>query len=105
MRGRVAVDLKSLGILGGQNLQLSIGFKRTGQVEEFSIDARDDCVGGQARADGVCHIDRPAVWWDGLLTAIGQSDSQTAHCLRVKFERIRATKPELTNERLRLWRC
>ena len=72
VRGRMAIHFERLGILGGQDLQLGVGLERPGQIPQIAVDARDDGVVRQARADGAGDIDRSGPWLDRLRTAVGQ---------------------------------
>jgi hypothetical protein len=44
MGGRVPINLQSLGILCGEDLELGVAVKRPGEIEKLSIDARDYSV-------------------------------------------------------------
>src|SRR5579884_4152718 len=79
MGSRVAVDLQGVGTFRGKNFQLRIGFERASEIEQFSIDASDDCIGGEARADRLGDVNGTRAFGHGLLAAIGQSDGEAAH--------------------------
>src|SRR5579862_2842944 len=79
MRGRMAIDFKSLRILRRKDLQRGIGFERTVQIPEIAVDLGDQGVIGQARADGARHVDRRRARGNTLDTSIRKGDLKITH--------------------------
>src|SRR5947209_609136 len=72
MRGRMAVNLKRLGILRSQDFESGGRFQWARQVIEFPIDTRYDGVVGQTITNRFCNVNRPAAGRNNLLAAIRQ---------------------------------
>ncbi len=57
VRSRVPVHLQCFRILRCENFELGVVFERPRQVEQLSIHARHNGIGGQAWADRLCDLD------------------------------------------------
>src|SRR5882724_11185385 len=79
MRGRMAIDFESLGILRRQDLQGGIGFERTVQIPQIAVDLGYQGVIGQARADGARHIDGRRARGNTLDTSVRKGDLKITH--------------------------
>src|ERR1700722_2887855 len=89
MRGGMTVDLQRLRILRSQDLELGVGFKRTGKIVELAIDARYHGIVGQPRTDGFGDIQGTGTGWDALLAAVGQSDRKALAHVNLRVSSFR----------------
>src|SRR6185312_484281 len=79
MRRRMPIDLERLRILRRQDLQRRIGFERTVQIPQITVDLGDQGVIGQARTDGARHVDGRRARGNALDTSVRKGDLKITH--------------------------